>query len=77
MYTVDIIFFVSASIYAGVAFITVLWVYYDTYGKTIHEDRRNRAVFHCVRCGHVYTAPKEHEEALCTRCGMDNIKLRF
>ena len=77
MFTVDISFFVSAAIYSGLGAIAVLWVYYDTYGKTIHEDRRNRVVFHCVKCGHVYTAPKGVEEAHCPRCNMDNIKLRF
>ena len=77
MITVDFTLFVSAALYAGLAAIAVLWVYYDTYGKTIHAEKRNRDIFHCVKCGHVYTAPKGVEEANCPRCGMDNIKLRF
>jgi predicted RNA-binding Zn-ribbon protein involved in translation (DUF1610 family) len=77
MFTVDIGFFVSACIYLGLGMIAILWVFYDAYGKTIHEGKRNRAIFHCVRCGHVYTAAKSMEEANCPRCGMDNIKLRF
>jgi predicted RNA-binding Zn-ribbon protein involved in translation (DUF1610 family) len=77
VFTVDLQFFVSAGLYAGLGLIAILWVYYDAYGKTLHESKRNRTIFHCVRCGHVYTAEKGTEEADCPRCGMDNIKLRF
>ncbi|MCG8528339.1 MAG: hypothetical protein MI748_18305 [Opitutales bacterium] len=77
MFTVDINLFVSTGIFIGLGFIAILWIYYDTYGKSIHQNKRDRVIFHCVKCGHVYTAAKGIEEANCPRCQMDNIKLRF
>lgn len=77
MFQVDLSLFVAIGVYTGIAFIVLLWVYYDRVGKTIHQEKRDRVIFHCVRCGHLYTDRKGVEDAVCPRCGMDNIKLRF
>ncbi len=77
MFELGIEMFITAILFASIATIVFLWVYYDTLGKTVFEKKRQRNVFHCIHCGHVYTADIDVQEAICPRCGMDNIKLRF
>jgi len=60
----------------GVLSVMGLWLYYE--GVRRPSDReRHRGLFHCVRCGCLYSASPDEGKQKCPSCGFENIRLRF
>lgn len=53
------------------------WWHYDRRDRSFSEEGRHKAVFHCIRCDKLYTAPRMSELSLCPRCGHENVRLKF
>ncbi len=68
-------------LYTGSALIavTLLWFYYEKRDRRLFDVRRKRKIFHCVRCGNLYSIRKKdvadgHD---CPECGYKNYELSF
>ncbi len=68
-------------LYTGSALVglTLLWYFYDRRDKRAFETGRRRKVFHCVRCGSVYSVRKADvsEGEPCPDCDYNNFELSF
>ena len=68
-------------LYTGSALgiIAILWFYYEKRDKRLFDIRRKRKVFHCVRCGNLYSVRKKDvsEGQNCPECGYKNYELSF
>jgi len=76
MILVDFELFTLLYLLAGGLLIFGLWVFYETRDRALYQEQRQRATFHCVRCGHLYTGTAERTQA-CPECGFENTRLRF
>lgn len=54
-----------------------VWIYYDRRDHALFDAERRKVTFHCLRCGHLYTARAGAETAACPRCGHTNARLKF
>lgn len=54
-----------------------LWLFYDRRDDARFESERRRHTFHCIRCDHLYEAPRGTEVCLCPQCGHENVRLKF
>jgi predicted RNA-binding Zn-ribbon protein involved in translation (DUF1610 family) len=72
---VDIFFL----LYLGAGFLLLfgLWFYYDWQERRLYETRRTQVIYHCIKCGQIYTGPAHSEEQDCPKCGFTNGRLRF
>lgn len=72
---VDIFFL----LYLGAGFLLIfsLWFYYERRDGRLYESRRARVIFHCIKCGQIYTGSSHREERDCPQCGFTNGRLRF
>lgn len=61
----------------GLALVFAVWIRYDRVDARLSDHRRMRTVFHCVKCGTLYTRPRRREAGLCPKCGHNNIRLKF
>ena len=61
----------------GLALVFAVWIRYDRLDRLFDDHRRLRTVFHCVKCGTLYTRPRRRETGVCPKCGHANIRLRF
>ena len=50
---------------------------YDRLDRLYNDSRRIRTVFHCVKCGTLYTRPRHRDTGVCPKCGHANIRLKF
>jgi len=66
-------------LYLGVGFLLIfgLWFYYDRRDANIHEAKRMKVVFHCIKCSEIYTGSHLSFECDCPRCGYTNGRLEF
>lgn len=71
----DIFIFVFLCI--GLLSIIGLWVYYDWRERMLYGAGREVSAYHCVKCGHIYSATGGHSAADCPECGFRNPKLSF
>jgi len=69
--------FVASIITIGVVLVMGLWVYYDRRDQHVYEHERSQSLFHCLKCGRVYSAPRSNHSANCPDCGFENSKLKF
>ena len=77
MFSIDLEVFILIYVVGGLAFILVLWLYYDRRDINLYEAKRTTVVFHCVKCGQLYTALKGNEVAGCPACDFKNSRLKF
>ncbi len=63
MFALDFSFFALASITVGIALVVALWVYYDRRDQRIYEQERAQSLFHCLKCGRLYSAPRAQQAA--------------
>jgi hypothetical protein len=77
LFTLDFSFFILASITAGVVLMMGLWLYYDRCDQRVYESERSQSLFHCLKCGRTYSAPRSNPAANCPDCGFENSKLKF
>jgi DNA-directed RNA polymerase subunit RPC12/RpoP len=75
MPTPDIV--VAIIISVGLALVFGVWMQYDRADRLFRDHRRLRTVFHCVKCGTLYTRPRRRETGVCPKCGHNNIRLKF
>lgn len=73
----DFSYFYLFYVVSGLLLVVGLWVYYDRRDKQLYEGQRLLVIFHCVRCGKIYTAKGTHEEAPCPECRFNNGRLKF
>ncbi|MCH6258364.1 hypothetical protein MLD52_17520 [Puniceicoccaceae bacterium K14] len=68
-------------LYTGSALLGILglWFWYDKREGGSFEKARRRKVFHCVRCGSVYSARKADvsEGEACPKCEYKNYELSY
>ncbi len=64
---------------AGLAAVTLfgLQAWYDRRDVLLSDHRRINSAFSCVRCSLTYVRPRRREEAVCPRCGWNNVRLKF
>ncbi len=62
---------------AGFAVIFGLWYYYDYRDRLLIDRDRQKGSFHCVRCGHLYSANRHSRTVACPACGFANTRLKF
>jgi hypothetical protein len=62
---------------SGFLLIFSLWFYYERRDGRLQASRRSRVIFHCIKCGQIYTGGGKSEEADCPGCGFTNGRLRF
>ncbi len=61
----------------GLLIIMGLHFYYDRRQAELCDRERSQAIFHCIRCGHIYTDRQEKEVSSCTQCSFENSRLKF
>ena len=54
-----------------------VWLYYDRRDHALYDTERRKVTFHCIRCGHLYSARRGPETARCPACGHENAHLKF
>ncbi|MEI7650888.1 MAG: hydrogenase nickel incorporation protein HypA [Verrucomicrobiota bacterium] len=64
---------------AGLAALVLLGLqaWYDRRDVLLADHRRINSSFSCVRCNVIYVRPRRREEAVCPRCGWNNVRLKF
>ena len=77
MFSLDFSHFVLTGITIGIALLAALWIYYDRRDQRIYERERAQSLFHCLKCGRLYSAPRCDPIAACPACGFENSKLKF
>jgi len=71
----DIIFLFLLT--AGIVFLIGLWIYYDRRDSQRETEGRHDVIYHCIKCGHIYTGVHGSEECDCPKCGFCNGRLQF
>ena len=61
----------------GFSLILGLWAYYDWKQAHRYEAQRSKVIYHCIKCGRIYTGAHLSEETDCPECGFTNGRLRF
>ena len=59
--------------------IGALWFFYDRNEKRKFEAKRRMHVFHCVRCGNLYSTKEANTEEgdACPNCSYKNYELSY
>lgn len=72
---VDIFFL----LYLGSGFLLLfgLWFYYDWRDQYLFAAQRTKVIYHCIKCGQIYTGVHGSEESDCPQCKFTNGRLRF
>jgi len=73
----DLSSFVLLYVSGGLVLMLGLWVYYEERDRRIHETERAQSLFHCLKCGRLYSASRSLREAPCPGCAFENSKLKF
>jgi hypothetical protein len=69
--------FAAVLLAAGMAILFALWIFYEWREASFYDNLARVSVFHCVKCGRVYSAPNRAGIAPCTNCGFANSRLKF
>ena len=77
MIALDFSVFAALYVALGLLVILGLWFYYDRRDKRLYEEERAKMIFHCIKCGNLYSRVGTVETARCSRCGFENARLRF
>ncbi len=77
LFNLDFSHFVLTGVTIGIALVAGLWFYYDRRDQRIYEQERAQSLFHCLKCGRLYSAPRRDPTALCPNCHFENSKLKF
>lgn len=68
-------------LYTGSALVAIagLWFFYEKRDRSAFDARRKLKVFHCVRCGHLYSVRKRDvsEGEACPECEYKNYELSY
>lgn len=77
MFPVDLVTFSAVLLLGAVLFGLLVWGYYNRRERMLTDHRRYRTVFHCIRCGKIYSRPRQRETSVCPHCGLTNSRLKF
>lgn len=61
----------------GIGSVLLVWFYYEHRARHAHLAQRQRSVFHCIKCGHLYEAAANSGQTSCPACGFQNQRLTF
>jgi hypothetical protein len=75
--TLDLSTFALLYVSAGLVLIFGLSAYYDQRDRRVYEQERAQSLFHCLKCGRLYSAPRYLREVACPGCNFENSKLKF
>ncbi len=73
--SIDFLFFLYVA--PGIGLILGLWMYYERRDRRVYQVGRRQSAFHCVSCGHLYSAAETRGEKPCPKCTFPNSRLRF
>lgn len=77
MISVDLISFAAILLSCAIALGLIVRGYYDRRERLLNDHRRHLTVFHCIRCGKVYSRSRRREISVCPHCGFKNTRLKF
>ncbi len=77
MISLDLSSLVLLYVSGGLVLMMGLWTYYDERDRRVYEQERAQSLFHCLKCGRLYSAPRHLREVACPGCGFENSKLKF
>ncbi|HTB64552.1 MAG TPA: hydrogenase nickel incorporation protein HypA [Opitutales bacterium] len=77
MFHPDFSSFLLTGLTIGMALILGLGIYFDRRDQHIYEHERAQTLFHCLKCGRLYSAPRSAPMANCPDCGFENSRLKF
>lgn len=77
MIPADLIEFAAALVFGALVLGMIVWWYYDRRERLVNDRRRHRTIFHCIRCGKVFSRARRREFAVCPHCGFKNTRLKF
>ncbi|MGA2051873.1 MAG: hypothetical protein ABSH19_01040 [Opitutales bacterium] len=77
MISLELSFYAFLYVSAGLVLTLSLWIYYDEREWRIYNRERAQSLFHCLKCGRLYSAPRNLHEAACPGCAFENSKLKF
>jgi predicted RNA-binding Zn-ribbon protein involved in translation (DUF1610 family) len=69
--------FIVMGLTIGMALVFGAWIYYERRDQIIYEQERAQSLFHCLKCGRLYSAPRSAPMANCPDCGFENSRLKF
>lgn len=69
--------FIILFLVSGLLLFAGLWLYYDQRDRKYYDRKRQLSVYHCVRCGYLYSQRDIRKPAACVRCGFVNDSLKF
>ncbi len=76
-FPVELDTFAAVFLTAGMGVLFGLWFFYERRAAVLNDHRRLVTVFHCIKCGLVYTRPRQRTIGKCPRCGFSNNRLKF
>jgi hypothetical protein len=69
--------FIVLYLSVGLAIVLGLWIYYEQRDQRIYDRERSQSLFHCLKCGRLYSAPRFEQAVCCPGCNFENSKLKF
>lgn len=70
-------FLVFVVVSVTLSFIIGLWLYFDHCEKDRFEKRRLWGIFHCIKCGRIYTYKDKQAHVPCPDCSFKNNNLKY
>ncbi|MBP3302951.1 MAG: hypothetical protein J6L64_07470 [Opitutales bacterium] len=77
MFAVDLVMFAAVLLFGIALFAGIVRWYYDRRERVLHDHRRYQTVFYCIRCGKIYSRPRQREVSACPHCGFENTRMKF
>jgi len=75
MFSISLEVFFVLFLSLGLLVFLGLSVYYDRYDGKMRSLIDSKTVYHCIKCGRIYSARKD--EGDCPECGFENKRLQF
>lgn len=75
MFAISLEVFFVIFLSLGLMVFLALSIYYDRRDTCMRTQIDSRTVYHCIRCGRIYSAHKD--DGACPECGFENKRLQF
>ena len=77
MFTLEFEVFLVLYVSLGSLTLLGLWFFYDVRDARLYQREGALMIFHCIRCGHLYSKKQDRQTSNCPGCGFENAHLRF